>query len=116
MDAYNYIYMYFCFRYNNDNGVLLTKSAKGDSEFANKFEATTLQPKQINGKIKSVMPEKAGKTISTGSTKEQGISKSVGLQTEKIMFKNAHSQTRQVKFKNTASQTEEDRTTKGVER
>ena len=125
--VYGYIvihcsYMYFCFRCNNDNAVL---PAKGDSQFANEVEATTLQPKQINRK--PVMPDKADKglklnnvttrnrkTDGASSTKEQGMSKSVGLQVEKVTFKSPHSQTKQVKFKNAASQTKENQTTEDM--
>ena len=131
-DTYVYSYSSYvlCFRCSKakvENAALVTK-ANDSSQFANKAEATTLQPKQISGK--SVMlvnstdkqlkvnnvTTKNHKKINAGSTKEQTKPTNIALQTNKITMEDGFSQTKEVKLKSTTSQTEKEPSNKEIKR
>ena len=124
----SYVLCFRCSKAKAENAALLPKAAKDGSQFANKPETTTLQPKQISGKSVMLVDStdkqlkvnnvtvKNHKTINAGSTKEQNKLNSIGLQTNKITMKDGFSQTKKVKLKSTTSQTEEEPINKDMKR
>ena len=132
-DTYVYSYSSYvlCFRCSKakvENAALVTKAVNDGSQFANKAEATTLQPKQISGKSVMLVDSTAKqlkvnnvtaknhKIINAGSTKEQTKPTNITLQTSKITMEDGFSQTKEVKLQSATSQTEKEPSNKEIER
>ena len=124
----SYVLCFRCSKAKVENVALVTKVVNNGFQFANKAEATTLQPKQIIGKSVMLVDStdkqlkvnnvtvKNHKTINAGSTKERNKLNSIGLQTNKITMKDGFSQTKKFKLKSTTSQTEEEPINKDMKR
>ena len=124
----SYVLCFRCSKAKVENVALVTKVVNNGFQFANKAEATTLQPKQISGKSVMLVDSTAKqlkvnnvtaknhKKINAGSTKEQTKPTNIALQTSKITMEDGFSHTKEVKLQSTTSQTEKEPSNKEIKR
>ena len=124
----SYVLCFRCSKSKVENVALVTKVVNNGFQFANKAEATTLQPKQIIGKSVMLVDStdkqlkvnnvtaKNHKKINEGSTKEQTKPTSITLQTNKITMEDGFSQAKKIKLKSTTSQTETEPSNEHIKR